>query len=54
MAVILTKADNFGQPLQTDCIRVGARVGTEYYLICKVSLAEGRHFGPINQMGFEW
>ena len=20
----------------------------------KVSLAEGRHFGPINQMGFEW
>ena len=39
---------------RTDDIRVGARVGTEYYLICKVSLAEGRHFGPINQMGFEW
>ena len=47
--------DNLWAPtVQTDCIRVGARVGTEYYLICKVSLAEGRHFGPINQMGFEW
>ena len=39
---------------RTDDVKVSTRVGTEYFLICKVSLDESRHFGPITQMGWEW
>ena len=53
LAVILMKGwTTFGRPLYDD--HQGWRHSKAGdYLISKVSLAEGRHFGPINQMGFE-
>ena len=39
---------------QGEQIRVNVNTGSEYYLICKVKMDEGRHFGPFNKMGWEF